>query len=69
MPIRQTHPTVEAIRWYREMGGELLSIGSDSHTPHDLGFGLDQAIAIAKEAGFTHLTRFAGRKVVDFVPI
>jgi histidinol-phosphatase (PHP family) len=69
MTVSQTHPTVEAIRWYKEMGGELLSIGSDSHRPEHLGEGLDKAIAIAKEAGFTKLTRYANRKIQDFVEI
>jgi histidinol-phosphatase (PHP family) len=69
MSVNQTHPTLEAIRWYKEMGGELLSIGSDSHNPTHLGTGLDKAIQIAKEAGFTQLTRFAARKVESFAAI
>ena len=69
MAVKQTHPTLEAIRWYREMGGELLSIGSDSHRPDQLGFGLDRAIELAREAGFSSLTKFAGRKVSEAVPI
>jgi histidinol-phosphatase (PHP family) len=69
MTVNQTHPTLEAIRWYREMGGELLSIGSDSHRPEHLGDSLDKAIGIAKEAGFTQLTKFAGRKMQEYVAI
>jgi len=69
MTVKQTHPTLEALRWYREMGGELLTIGSDSHRPEHLGLGLDYAVTIAKEAGFTHLTRFAGRKIIGFAEI
>ncbi|MHB8626828.1 MAG: histidinol-phosphatase HisJ family protein [Aggregatilineales bacterium] len=69
MPVNQTHPTVEAIRWYREMGGERLSIGSDSHNPAQLGTGLDIAIRIAKDAGFTQLTRFALRQPESFAAI
>jgi histidinol-phosphatase (PHP family) len=69
MSVNQTHPTLEAIRWYREMGGEMLSIGSDSHRPDHIGSGLDKAIEIAKEAGFTRLTKFAGRKFQEFVEI
>ncbi len=69
MPVNQTHPTLEAVRWYKEMGGERLSIGSDSHNPYQLGTGLDKAIGIAKEAGFTHLTKFANRQVETMVAI
>ncbi len=69
MPVNQTHPAVDAIRWYREMGGELLSIGSDSHNPSALGSGLDKALQIAREAGFSQLTRFAARQVESFAAI
>jgi histidinol-phosphatase (PHP family) len=69
MSVNQTHPPLDAIRWYREMGGELLSIGSDSHRPDQIGTGLDVAIEIAKEAGFSQLTKFSGRKVQEFVAI
>jgi histidinol-phosphatase (PHP family) len=69
MSVCQSHPTIDALRWYREMGGELLTIGSDSHRPDHIGFGLDQAITIAKEVGFTHLTKFKDRKVQELVAI
>ncbi len=69
MPVRQTHPTLEAIRWYKDMGGERLSIGSDSHSPQALGTGLDVALQIARDAGFTRLTRYAKRQVESFVDI
>jgi len=69
MPVHQTHPPLEAIRWYKAMGGERLSIGSDSHNPNQLGYGLDTAIQIAKDAGFTYLTRYANRQVESQVAI
>ncbi len=69
MPVNQTHPTVDAIRWYKALGGERLSIGSDSHTTQALGTGLEAAIQIAKTAGFSQLTRYANREVESFVTI
>ncbi len=69
MPVAQTHPTVEALRWYREMGGQRLTIGSDAHNPSHLGTGLERALDMAREVGFTALTRFARRTVQDSVPI
>lgn len=70
MPVKQTHPPVEAIHWYREMGGELLSIGSDSHSPQHIGLGLiTEGVKVAKAAGFTRLTRFSQRKIEGFVEI
>lgn len=62
MSVNQTHPTAEVIQWYYAMGGRTLTIGSDAHSTDDLGTGLEQAIQIARDAGFTHLTQFAARK-------
>ncbi len=69
LPVGQTQPTLEALRWYREMGGERLVIGSDAHRPEHVGHGLETALRIAHQAGFTHLCRFQRRTVVAWVPI
>ena len=44
------------------MGGERISIGSDSHTLDTVGRGVDDCAANALEAGFTTVTVFRGRK-------
>jgi histidinol-phosphatase (PHP family) len=59
--LKLTSPDVTILRWYREMGGEFLTIGSDSHNWPDLGSGWDLAEAMARAAGFTHLTSFRNR--------
>jgi histidinol-phosphatase (PHP family) len=55
-------PSPEVLRWYRELGGEILTIGSDAHRLADMAYGFDQAQAMACEAGFTHVTTFEDRK-------
>ncbi len=62
------NPPAKVVRWYREMGGEILTVGSDAHTPKDIGAGIDRALAIAREAGFSHITTFEKRKPI-FVEI
>lgn len=61
-------PGPEALRWYREMGGEILTIGSDGHRAEHIGYALDEAVALARAAGFTHLTTFE-RRQPRFVPL
>ena len=36
------HPMPQILTRYREMGGEILTIGSDAHVPEHLGFGFDR---------------------------
>jgi histidinol-phosphatase (PHP family) len=69
MAVNQAHPTIEVLRWYREMGGERLTIGSDSHNPTQLGYALDRALRMAQDAGFTTLTKYSQRQVEQNVPI
>ncbi|MBN1202551.1 MAG: histidinol-phosphatase HisJ family protein [Anaerolineae bacterium] len=68
-PVGQPHPSLEAVRWYREMGGERLTIGSDSHRPVHVGAGLDTALDIARAAGFTRLCSFEKRQLVRWIEI
>lgn len=64
----ETFPSLKYIRLFRELGGELLSIGSDAHTVEDLGKGIADGVRLAAEAGFTKLCYFKNRKPV-FIPI
>ncbi|MDE6588864.1 MAG: PHP domain-containing protein [Oscillospiraceae bacterium] len=52
------------LRWYRECGGELVTVGSDAHRAGDVAKGIPQAIEMVKSAGFDCITTFAGRKPV-----
>ncbi len=61
-------PTLALLRCYREMGGEILTLGSDAHCAEDLGKGIAQGITLAKEAGFREACYFIKRKPV-FVPL
>ena len=51
-------PNLECLKLYRELGGKILTIGSDAHTNADLGKGIPRGLEIAREAGFTEITYF-----------
>jgi histidinol-phosphatase (PHP family) len=57
-------PSLTILRWYRELGGEILTLGSDSHRVEQLGFGLETGAALARAAGFTRVCTFACRQPV-----
>lgn len=50
------------------MGGRI-TISSDAHSADHLNRGFDQALAIAKEAGFRTVTVFHGGGVTEEIPI
>ncbi len=47
-----TFPPPEYIKLYKDLGGRIITFGSDSHSTADLGAGIVQAMEIAKQAGF-----------------
>ena len=50
------------LRWYREMGGQRLTLGSDAHAPADVGLHLDQALKFIRESGLKFITRYERRQ-------
>ena len=60
----ETFPNLKYVKLFRELGGEVLSIGSDSHTVEDIAKNFEDAADMAREAGFTRLCYFRERKPV-----
>jgi histidinol phosphate phosphatase HisJ family len=58
---KETMPGIDVLKLYRELGGDVLTIGSDAHYAQDVAKGLDIAIESAKQAGFKYLTLFNNR--------
>ena len=60
----KTFPDLHYLKLFKECGGEIVSLGSDSHCVADLGKGIKDGCLIAKEAGFENLCYFKNRKPV-----
>jgi histidinol-phosphatase (PHP family) len=59
-----TLPSLEVVRRFRELGGEVLTVGSDSHREGDVGAGVATALDVARAAGFRAITTFKQRKPI-----
>ena len=51
-------PHEEYLRLYRDLGGTLLTLGSDAHCPEHVGGGIAQGAALAKACGFDRVCYF-----------
>lgn len=60
-PIGACIPDAPIVRRFRELGGQLISIGSDAHRTADLGAGLRDGYALARQCGFTEICYFQNR--------
>ena len=55
-------PWIPVLERYRELGGELITIGSDAHRPSNVGKGLPEAAELLREKGYRWLTLYEKRK-------
>ena len=47
---------------FRDLGGEIITTGSDGHNPDAVGKNIDDATEILKEAGFRYVSKFRKMK-------
>ncbi len=62
-------PGLRILQRYRELGGEILVLGSDGHRPEHIGWRFDTARDLARAAGFERVARFSQRQVVDWIDL
>ena len=62
------NPTEAILKRYRELGGEIITVGADAHAPEHVGYAFDKVPGILKEAGFKYYTVFKERKP-EFLPL
>ena len=55
-------PSLKYVKLFRDLGGEIITVGSDAHTVDDLGSCVDKGAETALAAGFTRLCYFKERK-------
>ncbi|MBI3242506.1 MAG: histidinol-phosphatase HisJ family protein [Chloroflexi bacterium] len=54
-------PGLDILRWYVEMGGERITLGSDSHQPKFVGADCEVAMDTARSAGLKYVMQFEKR--------
>lgn len=62
--LNTTIPGYDFFKRYKELGGELVTIGSDSHKVEHLGADFDEVAEHLKSIGFKYITHFENRKLI-----
>jgi histidinol-phosphatase (PHP family) len=62
--IKKPFPTKELIIRYKELGGELITLGSDSHKAIDLAANFDEIIEFLKVVGFKDYFYYKNREPI-----
>lgn len=61
--LKTTFPKEKVLNRYRELGGEIITIGSDSHINEDYYKGIPEGIELFKSIGFNKLASFEERSI------
>ncbi len=61
---REIYPSRKLLRMAYEADVKIC-FGSDAHSPFEVGYAFDKAVAEAKAAGYSSFVRFEGRKPIE----
>ena len=61
--VSEPLPSLDYIKRFRELGGEIITVGSDAHDSTRVGQHIDKALDIAREV-FGYVCTFEGRKPI-----
>lgn len=56
------NPRAEILKRYKELGGEIITVGSDGHQPAHMAYDFDKVCELLKEIGFRYYSVFEKRK-------
>ena len=57
-------PGRDVIKLYYDLGGEIITVGSDAHYEECVGLSIDKGVSLLKEIGFKYVTTFKERKPI-----
>lgn len=66
--LNSPHPNIDILRRYKELGGKIITMGSDAHKVEDLAKGFDVAFDILENVGFEDVAIYHNR-IPDFYKI
>ena len=64
----KSFPGIGLIKMYRDLGGEIITVGSDAHFSKHVGSDFGEVEQLLAQAGFKYYTVFRGR-VAEFVKL
>lgn len=59
------HPKIQILNRYKDLGGEIITFGSDSHSPNYIAYKFLKTKEVLKEIGFNYISIFKERKIID----
>lgn len=61
-----SYPTEEVLRLYKDLGGEIITVGSDGHNAAAASIGIKEGYALLESIGFRYVAEFVKRKPIFY---
>ncbi len=55
-------PSPDILRLYHDLGGKIITLGSDAHHPKDIAFHFKSSLQLLESIGFTHIATYDKRQ-------
>lgn len=55
-------PSTDILKLYKACGGEIITLGSDSHIASTVAYRFKESLELLRDIGFTYITTFSERK-------
>lgn len=59
--LRDLNPCTDVLKRYKQLGGEIITVGSDAHEPRAIARGFDRAAEVLSACGFKYYATFEKR--------
>lgn len=60
--VNETMPSFDILKLYHDLGGKIITVGSDAHKCEDVGAGIRESIEVLKNIGFEEIYTFKNRQ-------
>ena len=61
--LKETMPNEQVVKWYKECGGKIITVGSDGHSARSAFSGLEIGYQVLKNAGFVEIAHYKKRQL------
>lgn len=62
---KRTLPDTELLQMYYDLGGRMITIGSDAHAKDFIGTGINESLSVLKKIGFEYITVYINGQPVS----
>lgn len=56
------HPHKDILKLYKDLGGKIITVGSDAHSENEIAYGFNEVAGLLKELGFKYYAVFIAKK-------